>query len=283
MPNAKDARVNEESPARFLLTGVTGSGKTTQFLTLPGKKFVYIFDPNALSSLEGYDIDYEQFVADLSDVDIAVKTLSSQRPSDTTSRKISPRAYVQWETHFEKHWDTGFFDTYSWIGFDSFTLFAEAVMDRVLFLNGRTGKQPEQADWAAQVNTIGNVFRVFSNSKTGIFCTAHLDERQDDVNKRIFWRPMMTGRLRVRIPLLFNHVFVAHAEGNEKGTTYTIQTTPDRSFPIVRTAWADRLPMYQDVTIADFNRADQYGLGAMLKNIGRPRVQPKLVTSSKRR
>lgn len=284
MPNAKDAHRNQESPSRFLMMGGTGSGKTTQFLTLPGKKFLYIFDPNALASIEGYDVDYEEFAADITDVDIAIKTLKGDGPKDTSSRKISPQTYINWEKHFESKWDSGFFDSYSWIGFDSFTLFLELVMDRILFLNQRTGKQPEQADWAAQVNTVGNVFRVFSSRKrTGIYCTAHLDERQDELTKRIFFRPMMTGRLRIRVPLLFNNVLVCHADETPKGPEWYVQTRPDKLYPTVRTSLKG-LEFYQDVTIKDFSKPTEYGLGALLKKAGKLPVEavPTIRTATRR-
>ena len=73
MPNAKDAEV---SPVESILAiGTTGVGKTTQFLTLPGKKFIYLFDPNALRSLAGHDVDYEEFRIDSMDLDLSVKSL----------------------------------------------------------------------------------------------------------------------------------------------------------------------------------------------------------------
>ena len=46
----------------FLLLGPTGSGKTSQILTLPGKTFCYLFDPSSLATLKGHDIEYELFL-----------------------------------------------------------------------------------------------------------------------------------------------------------------------------------------------------------------------------
>ena len=50
MPNAKDSHAKVAH--KILILGKTGSGKTTQFLTLPGKKFIYLFDPNAILTLQ---------------------------------------------------------------------------------------------------------------------------------------------------------------------------------------------------------------------------------------
>ena len=60
MPNAAEAK--NIAPHTFLMLGPTGSGKTSQLLTLPGKKFAYLFDPNAILSLRGHDITMKNFI-----------------------------------------------------------------------------------------------------------------------------------------------------------------------------------------------------------------------------
>src|SRR5689334_1720584 len=126
MPNATTA-TSKDSPQRFLVMGLTGSGKSTLFLTLPGKKFMYVFDPNALASIEGFDVDYEEFNVEITDVDIAVKNLKGDASTHDkpTIKQVEPKTYLRWEGHFEKHLEDGFFNSYDWIGFDSFTLFSD--------------------------------------------------------------------------------------------------------------------------------------------------------------
>ena len=53
--NTKDP---ESGNRKVMAIGPVGVGKTTQERTLPGKKFAYLFDPNARESLQGSDIDY---------------------------------------------------------------------------------------------------------------------------------------------------------------------------------------------------------------------------------
>ena len=76
MPNAKDAPLEVFTICNV---GGTGSGKTLGLLTLPGKKFDYIFDPNALKTLRGHDVDYETFIPEHLDLD-AVTLASAKRP-----------------------------------------------------------------------------------------------------------------------------------------------------------------------------------------------------------
>lgn len=261
MPNAKNAST-EGAYERVLAIGPAGSGKTTQEITLPGKVFAYIFDPNALQSLAGYDIEYEQFAPEIDDLDISVKTLKTG-VADKVDRKIEPYTYQNWERHFEEALENNFFEQYDWLVFDSFTTWAETVMDRVQYLNGRLGKQPEQADWAAQINTIGNVFRVLTNLPVNLYCTGHTEIRQDGVTQRVYGHIMMPGRLRVRIPLLFTNIWACQCASTPDEELFQIQTRPDRENPTIRSS-VRGLEMYQDVTIGDFSKPQKYGVGHIL-------------------
>ena len=147
MPNAKDA-TSLQTARRILLLGDTGNGKTTQILTLPGRKFVYIFDPNALLSLKGYDLDYEEHLASL--VPAAVASLSKGKPADAPSINASD-VYTKFEAEFERRLKGGFFDQYDWICFDSSTTLLDLMMDRVLTINGRFGQWPNQDDFGPQM------------------------------------------------------------------------------------------------------------------------------------
>lgn len=266
MPNAKDLAASNQ--IRFLLAGYMGSGKSTQALTLPGRKFAYVFDPNALQAWRGADIDYELFTPDVRDLDISVKTLKANlgdRPAG--GRRPEPKTYQEWEEDFEGRVSDGFFKDYDWLIFDSFTMFLETIMDRVQWLNGRLGKQPEQADWGAQMMTCQNAWRVLANLPLSVLATAHLDLRQNDTSKKIYHHLMMTGRLRVRIPLLFNNIYVMHADRDAKDKPlFLAQTVPDKEFPTIRSQFHAN-PM-EDVTIHDFSRADQFGIGALMRRFG---------------
>ena len=101
MPNAKDI---PRSPVfRVFPLAYTGGGKTTNFLTFPGKKFAYIFDPNGELTLRGHDVDYEIFAPDVRTFNIQ----SLKKAVGDVPRVIGPSqgqgstVYLQWEEHFE--------------------------------------------------------------------------------------------------------------------------------------------------------------------------------------
>jgi len=137
------------------------------------------------------------------------------------------------------------------------------VMDRLQYHNGRLGKQPEQADWAAQMTTLQNVFRAATGQNRNLFCTAHTELRKDEALGKFYGHIMMTGRLRIRLPLLFNHIFACRVETDKESAAYQVQTIPDRINPVVRTTIRG-LQMFEDVTV-DWNKdvAGQ-GLGRIL-------------------
>lgn len=260
MPNASNAR--EIAKPKILLLGDTGSGKTSQFLTLPGKKFAYLFDPNAILSLQGYDVDYEEFYPDR--LNLSVKSLKKGVSGDQNTNYKNDM-YGLWERDFDERLESGFFDEYDAISFDSATTFLDLIMDRVLTINGRAGQWPQQDDYGPQMNTFLNVCRTLTSLNKTVFMTGHLEVKQDNLTQRIFRGPMMTGKLKSKVPLLFSDILICDSENDGKGgMTYRVQTVPDRLTTTVRTAMKG-LEIYEDVTI-DWNLPPEgQGLGGLLK------------------
>lgn len=240
---------------RVLVVGPVGVGKTTQFATLPGKKFMYIFDPNAVASLEGMDVDYLAFIPDVDDLDLSVKTLQRKGDvviGDKPRKKIEPTTYVEWEEDFEKRLEADFFAQYDWIGIDSLTTLSEIVMDRVLHLSKRLGKHPEQPDYTAEMNTIKNIFRVLTNLPCDLYCTAHTELQRDDASGKTYAQLLMTGRNRTRIPMRFTQIYALEVDSTSK-QPYSCNTVQDRWNPSVRTNIKGLQPK-ENITI-DWNKS----------------------------
>lgn len=259
MPNALNAQATQH---RILVLGDTGSGKTTQFLTLPGKKFAYLFDPNAVLSLRGFDVDYEEFLPDK--LNLAVHSLSAKAGGDKPT-VTSSSLYAEWEADFNKRLAEGFFEQYDAIGIDSATTMLDLIMDRVLSINGRFGQWPQQDDYGPQMIAFINICRSLTGLGKLIYMTGHLDVRQDELTKRIFRKPMMTGRLSTKIPLLFSDVFVSVANNDGKGAvTWQLQTVPDLMTTNIRTSVRGLEP-FENVTIDWTKDLSNQGVGGILK------------------
>ena len=96
--------------------------------------------------------------------------------------------------------------------------------------------------------------------------------KQDELTKRIFRKPMMTGRLTTKIPLLFSDIFIAGADNDGSGkVNYKIQTVPDRMTTCVRTAIKGLEP-FEEVTVDFSQEVVGQGIGGILnwesRNLG---------------
>lgn len=259
MPNnAKDA--HPLAKHRILMLGDTGSGKTSQILTLPGKKFAYLFDSNAILSLRGFDIDYDEVLP--STVSAAAGSLSKGKGDRRTT--VASDVFQQFESTFDERLQSGFFDPYDWICFDSSTTLLDLIMDRVLTINGRFGQWPQMDDYGPTMIAYTNICRTSTGLGKGIYFTGHLETKQDEVTKKITNRPMMTGRLVNKIPLLFSDIFYTDAQLDDKGKiAYRIQTVPDGMNRTIRTSIKGLEP-FENVTI-DFTKDPVgQGLGGIL-------------------
>lgn len=253
MPNALNAH---SAAKRILILGDTGAGKTTQFLTFPGKKYAHLFDPNALLSLRGYDVDYDEYLP--SPVRAAVQSLSKDKGGDAGSRKGTSDVYKDFEDTFNQRLKDGFFDQYDWISFDSATTILDLMMDRVLSINGRLGQWPLQDDWGPQMMAFTNLCRTLTAMGKNIFFTGHMQDRKNKVGT-VARAPMMTGQLAAKIPLLFTDVFGADSDTDAAGkVNYQLHTVRDREFTVVRTSIKGLEPI-EDITI-DFTK-DPVGQG----------------------
>jgi hypothetical protein len=173
------------------MLGNTGSGKTTQILTLPGKKYVHIFDQNALISLRGHDIDYDEYMPDV--VGMAVTSMTKGKGDKSAS--TSSDSYRRFETEFNERMQNGYFDQYDWVCFDGASTLLDLIMDRVLTINGRFGTWPHQDDHGPVMIAFTNICRNLTSMGKSVYMTGHLETRQDQVTQKIETRPMMTGRL----------------------------------------------------------------------------------------
>lgn len=258
---------SNEERRRFLLYGKIGSGKTTQLRTIPGKKFVYMFDPAGRCSLETTDnIWIEEFMPDNLPINVSsLKGVTSSAPDNTKYE-----AYKKWESDFNSRIMTNFFtkEGFSAICFDSLTTFGDMVMDQVLALSGRLGKSPEISDYGMQANAISRVVRLATSQNCIVVFTGHEQSKQDKLMRTISYDLIVPGQLVTRLPILFSDIYHCRAEreGNQK-PKYFVDTVPADLYPTARCSL--KLQPTIDVTIPD-NAADitQHGLGKILREKG---------------
>ncbi len=160
--------------------------------------------------------------------------------------------------------DDGYFEDFDCIAIDSATTLLDCIMDRLLFINGRPGEFPGQDDYPPQMNTFGNLVRTMTSLGLDIYMTGHCELKEDSL-KRITNQPLMTGRLKIKMPLLFSEIW--HSEAKSKGeiVKYTIQTVPDNRNPIVRSSFRGLNP-FEDMTIDWSKPLQKQGLSRILRH-----------------
>lgn len=263
MPNARDTSTTTFH--RILLLGAGGSGKTTQIRTLSGRKFAYLFDPAALASLQGADIDYEQFLPDALELNMALKGFNKGAASDKMSgSQREPTTYMRWAEDINKRADSGFFKDYDWLCIDSLTLLSDAIMDRQKWLNGRYGGIEDLADFRIVGSKIADTFRSICSLPINILCTGHMQSFQDDKTKRIETQLSLPGRARNMLPLLMSNIWETRATTEEKQQYVVLTKSEARGYQGLRTTLQGLAPVV-DVTVKNFATAEQFGIGAIIK------------------
>ena len=258
MPNAKDFTGENDN---ILALGPPGVGKTSLFSTIPGKKFLYILDPNTLQTIKGQDIDYEIFLPE--QLDLSAVTL--RKDVRDPEGGAPPKTYLKFEEHFEEALRDDFFDDYDTIGIDGMTSLQDITMDRITFLNGRFGKHPEYADNTATMATVRKVVRTAASMGKRVFISAHTDMRTDDATGRLFNQMVLIGKLRNQIPMVFSEIWLCSGEEDKNGNIrYYVRTKPDKYNPYLRSAMQG-IDTVEDVTIEDWSDPTKYGVGKLVE------------------
>jgi hypothetical protein len=278
MPNAKDAGLS--TVERILLAGKTGTGKTKQVWTLPGRKFAYIFDPNSMSTLRGCDVDYQEFYPDFLEMDATLKGFNKdpktnkQFLGDRPKKKLEPHVYMKWVDDINEKVEKGFFKDYNWLILDSLTFLSKSVMDRQLFINNRYGDIEELGDYRVVGSKMADVFGSISALPISLYCTSHFTTFQDEKTKKIETQLMLPGKARNILPLMFTNVWLAQTSEDPKGgVRYEIRTRPDpRGLQDVRSS-IPNLATVEDVTIKGLGDPTSEGIGGLLRRARTP-VQP---------
>ena len=64
---------------------------------------------------------------------------------------------------------------------------------------------------------------------------------------------------------MFTQIFLGKSESDDKHKKYVLQTRPEkRGLQCIRSTW-NGLDMFEDVTIEDMTRAEEFGIGKLLK------------------
>lgn len=194
-----------------IIAGDMGTGKTSILATARKPVLVHSFDPGGTKVLRP-EIEKGEIIPDT--------RFEAEDPK-------SPTVFRLWEEEFKKLRDEGVFNELGTFAIDSITTFADAAMNEILRRQGRSGGVPYQQDYLVQINVLRDYMKVFTTLPCDVIVTAHLDPLKDELTGRVQMQIMVTGKLRVKIPLLFDEIYVATTKRTSKGVEYVLLTRND--------------------------------------------------------
>lgn len=199
------------SKINVLIYGGTGSGKTYSLRTFRTPIWIDSFDP-------GGSISLKDFIADGRAI---VNTQFEKEDAD------KPTAWEAWEKTFLSHEKSGVFNHIGTYAIDSATTWASAALNAVLKKVGRTGGVPQQNDWYPQMTLMEKSLKRIMSLPCDVVFICHDDTQKDEILGSIMRAPLLTGKLKKRVPLLFSEIYYALARRSSKGTEYVWQMQKD--------------------------------------------------------
>lgn len=216
---------NENRNVKILVYGESGTGKTCFGIGFPTPIYCADFD-GKISSASNYfsdapeqlsGVDYDRYLpsAGFSGRD-AIDKFNSKLDEIANSEN-PPRTFM----------------------LDSLTMFAEQLMQWVI--EGNPGMKGVKMGEAVGGKTIPSqqhyrvlniIFGEFITKMLSLPChvvmTGHQDQTKDELTGRIYEGPLLSGKLKAKIPVLFEEVFRTYVD---KGNFYA-QTVSDHRFSV---------------------------------------------------
>lgn len=207
---------------RALVYGEKGTGKTSLFASARLPVHLDSFDPGG-SVVLADEIESGVVVADT-------------RWEYEDTKNISTTVFKNWDFEFNRKKKEGYFNQFATYGLDSLTTFSQVIMNYVLAKAGRTGGVPQtgagvENDYVAQMMYLENALVGIFSLPCDIIVTAHPEADKDEASGKMFVGPLITGKAKIRIPLLFDEMYYARVQDSkEGGTIWALQTMPSAMY-----------------------------------------------------
>lgn len=192
-----------------LIYGYMGTGKTTMIGTARKPVLLHCFDPG------GEKVLVDQIKAGEVMVNNSFQNEDAKKPT----------AYRGWEKEFDRlRGIDGFFESIGTFAIDSVTTWSEALMNVILKNNGRAGDTPQLQDYLVQINILRDTIKLITTLPCDVIFTGHVDTDKDEITGRMMSGVMITGKLKEKLPLLLDEVYMSTSKETSKGVEYTVLT-----------------------------------------------------------
>lgn len=204
-----------------LVLGRFGSGKTYSLRTAPKPVLIHSFDPGGSKSLR-HEVKKGTVIVD---------------SSFETDERASPKSYLAWEKEFANLKRKGVFENVGTYVIDSITTFSDALLKSVVAKDNRTGQPAQLQDYLVQIETLKAIARELTALPCHFIATGHITAERDEVSGKMESFPLVTGKLREYLPLLFDEVYIARTKKTAKGLDYSLLTQPEGIYN-ARSRWS---------------------------------------------
>lgn len=228
-----------KNKANIMLCGKLGTGKTQLAATAPKPVWFHSFDPGGLDTIRDI-IDGKEIIGD------------TQFEGDDPK---NPTKFAQWDSIYHRMKADGVFDKIGTFVLDSATTWGDTIMNYVLKAAGRLGTFPYENDWPQQMVRLQNSVLSMLTLPCNVIFIAHPVVDKDSVTGRMSTTPMITGKLREKIPLLFGEIYYTVTAETSRGTEYKLLTQPDGLYNArTRLGGGDRLEKYEEMNLTNVLR-----------------------------
>lgn len=191
-----------------LIYGPMGSGKTNAIKTCRLPALVHSFDPGGTTTIRD-EIKSGEIFADT--------RFEIEDPS-------KPSAFAAWDAEYERLKLGGVFDQIGTYVIDSATTWSSAAMNVTLKKAGRQGGTPQQNDYLPTMVLLENAIKDITSLPCDVILICHEDTDKDEASGRMFVGPLFIGKLKYRIPILFDEIYYANTKETSSGVNYSFLT-----------------------------------------------------------
>ena len=147
-----------------------------------------------------------------------------------------PSAVDEWQKEMDKRVKMGYFNAIGTYCNDSLTSWTEAIMNRTLKKAGLAAHAPRFThDYMPTKTDLRNFISRLLKLPCDFVLTAHLRADKDEVVGTVSMRLVTIGDLDVKLPSLFDEIWVAQVKDGSKGPDYSVLTSPKGYYKTVRT------------------------------------------------
>lgn len=231
---------------QFLIYGPSGSGKTYSLRTAKTPLWIDSFDPGGSTALNDMVADGRAVV------------ISEYENEDSKH----PTAFKLWDENFDKLEKAKVFERVGTYVLDSATTWAQAILNEVLKRAARAGGVPQQNDWYPQMVLMEAAIKRIMSLPCDVVFICHDDVMKDEITGKVMRAPLLTGKARKRIPLLFSEIYFADVKRTSKGSDYVWQMRKDSTNDA-----RSRMAGLPNVKVEDFEPQD---FSALMQKFHKP-------------